>query len=206
MLKIQSTNNVPMEIIKDLASELSLNFDVEAEDGQFFYKSADPPTWITFLAEADWWIKILAAGAAYYVIALINESAKSTWMMVSKKITSKFSKDNPIQIFSTKTAAIVQKLSPNLRLFLSLPIPDEYNSTKLELTLTGNDEIAMQLALFTHHLPGLMELIRSEVSSDDRILGGFQLVLQENGSLEVVWKTISFSLQKRVLSLYESSV
>ena len=203
MLKIQSTSNIPLDVIKDFQSLLSSNFDVETEGGQFFHKSSDPPTWITLIAEAEWWMTALGAAAVIFVKTLIQEVAKSTWKGLSKATPTKTIYGNAVKIFANNTFSFVENLAPRTQLFLSIPIPDKYNASSLNLTLGSCDEIAMQVALFAHHLPGLLRLIKNEISPDDRILGSFQLTLLEDGSLKVVWKTMSFDLQSRVLILSE---
>lgn len=205
MLKIQSTENIPLEIVKNIESELSQVLDVKAQEQQFFHKAADPPTWITFIAETEWWQKALVAGTAIYITTLIQEAAKSTWKMISKTISRKNSRQNPIIVLADNISSSQKHLPPRTQIFLSIPIPDEYNSSALELTLGSSEEIAMQVALFAHHLPELMHLIRNEISPDDRILGSFQLTLLDDGALKIVWKTMSFDLQTRILKLQESA-
>ncbi len=203
MLRITSTSNISLDYIRKFQSELSPTFDLEIEEGQFFYKSLEHPSWVTFIAEADWWIKAFAAVAALYIAEVIKEAAKHTWKSISNRFTSKVTDNDPINFFSIKTAILMKQLPPKSSVILALPIPDFYNSTSLVLLGTEIDDISIQIALFTHHLPELMKLIENEGVQQKRILGSIQLALQKDASLMVSWMDMDFSRHQRIIPFGE---
>jgi hypothetical protein len=69
-----------------------------------------------------------------------------------------------------------------------LPIPDDYFCTRVELTGTDADDLAVQIALFVHHLPALVELMRDEELDRRNVAGGILLTLLPDASLHVRWQ------------------
>jgi len=204
MLKILSTRNISLDSLYSFKYELSPTFDIEIDEGQFFYKSLEPPSWLTFIAEADWWIQALAGIATLYVTEIIKELTKYTLKSIRKKISSRSADNDPINLFSTNISKLVKNLPPNTDIILALPIPDSYNPTSLKIISSDINDISIQIALFIHHLPKLMRLIDSEKILQKRILGSIYLELQDDASLKISWKDIDFTSHLHVLPLIES--
>ena len=66
-MKAHSTSDVSLDLLRELRHELAPEIELEVDDRQTFFKSAEPPSWVAFLAESEWWAKALAAYAALYV-------------------------------------------------------------------------------------------------------------------------------------------
>lgn len=205
-MRALSTSDVPLETLRELSSELSPDLELEVSESQVVLLSAEPPSWVTFLAEADWWIKPLAAYAALYVAEIVKEAAKDTWKNRGKVIAAVISASNGIKKLATGIAKLRQKLSSNTTIRIALPIQDDYSATRLELLGSDPDDLALQIALFVHHLPGLTALIQSEGLDGSRVLGAIFLKILPDASLEVSWMDKdSFATQRRVLPLEDAA-
>jgi hypothetical protein len=57
----------------------------------------------------------------------------------------------------------------------------------LYLSSRDKDELAVELAMFVHHLPALIALLQTEGITSGRASGWLGLELLPDGSLEVTW-------------------
>ena len=70
---------------------------------------------------------------------------------------------------------------------IGLPVPSEFFSTRLVLEGSDPEELAVQLALFIHHLPAVVQLIAEQGLADGNAATGVFLQLREDGALLVSW-------------------
>ena len=187
-LKAVSTGDVSLKILRDLSEELAPEIELEVDDRQIFLRSAEPPSWLTFLAEADWWMQALAAYAALYVAEIVKEAAKDTWEGRARAVAAVKTTANRLWSLAKGIARLRARISPRTRIELGLPFPDEYFSTRLEVSACTPEEIAVDLALFVHHLRGLEGLILSRGLDGNHPAGGMRLQILADGSLEVSWR------------------
>src|SRR5688572_5048220 len=75
-MRVVSSSDVSLLELRHFSNELRTELQVEVEDNQIFLRSAEPPSWVALLANADWWVKGLAAYAALFVAELVKEGAK----------------------------------------------------------------------------------------------------------------------------------
>jgi hypothetical protein len=188
-MRAVSTADVPWEVLRDLRVKLGRDFAVEVDENQIFLRSAEPPSWITFLAEGDWWLQALAAYAALYVAELVKEAAKDTWKNRAKALAVGVAARNSVKVLANAIANLRKRLQSRTRVELGLPYPDDYSCTRIELLETADpDELAIQIALFVHHLPRVIELMRSEPLDGAHVAAGITLEPLPDGSLEVRWQ------------------
>ena len=186
-MKVISTSDVPLSALRSLADELGEEFELEVDESQVFLRSTDPPSWVTFLAEASWWNKLLGAYAALYVAELVKEAAKETWRSRGKALVAAKSAGHQLRRLAASVAELRSRLSGPTTLGLGLPVPDELFSTRLTLDGTDPDELAIQIALFIHHLPALSQLISTHALADGNAGTGVFLRLRDDGALLVSW-------------------
>jgi hypothetical protein len=84
-MKVTSTRDVPLDVLRDLRAELGPEFDLDVE-GQVALLSAEPPSWIAFIAESHWWVQALAAYAALYVAEIVKEAGKDSWKSRGRRL------------------------------------------------------------------------------------------------------------------------
>lgn len=193
-MRAQSTDDVSIESLEIIAEELSTNFLLEVDRQQFSLRSTDPPSWVTFIADANWWTKIMAAYAAIYVSEIVKEAGKDTWKNHAKFVSQGIAAINTIKRFGISLSNLRKQLPSKTRIEIALPIPEEYFCTRLELAGTDGDELALQTALFVKCLPALNALISDENLNGQTMAGGISLRLLPDGSLHVRWqdnKTLS---------------
>lgn len=202
-MKAVSTGDIDLSVLRETAEELGPEIELEVSDRQIFLKSAEPPSWVTFLADADWWVQAGAAYAALYVAEIIKEAAKESWKNRAKVIsTGVAATGNLMQKFASSLAALRERLGPRTRLEVGLPFPEEYWSTRLEISGSDVAEIALQLALFVHHIPALQALISKQGLDSSSVAAGLRLNLLSDGSLEVSWQDgQTLHRQQRVIPL-----
>src|SRR5688500_6001625 len=87
-MRIISTADVPLDSVRDLASDLGTDIPTEVDESQIFMRSTEPPSWVSLLADADMWVKLLGAYAALFVAELVKEAAKDTWRNRGKAVAA----------------------------------------------------------------------------------------------------------------------
>lgn len=187
-MKALSTSDIQLEMLRELREDLAPDVAFEVDDRQIFLRSVDAPSWVSFLAESPWWIKMLAAYSAVYVAEIVREAAKDTWKSRAKAVAAVRGAGNRLWRLAEGIKGLRKRLPGRTRIEVGLPFPEEYFATCLELSGSTVEEIALQLALFVHHLPGLEALISSQSLDRDRVAGGMRLRLLGDGSLAVSWQ------------------
>ncbi len=187
-MRAQSTADISLETLHAIGAELGADFQFEVDESQIILESAEPPSWVTFLAEADWWVKAMAAYAALYIAEIVKEAGKDTWKHRAKALSAAVVAANLIKRFGTALANLRKRLPSRTRIEIALPIPDDYFCTCVELIGTEADDFAVQIALFVHHLPALVKLMRDEELDCHNVDGGISLKLLPDGSLYVRWQ------------------
>lgn len=184
-MKVSSTRDVSLEILRGFAAKLAPDIEVEVDESQTVLLSAEPPSWVVFLAEADWWLKVLAAYAALYIAEIVKEAGKATWKGLSNLASAK--RENRLNQLAAEVAALRGNLRDRTRIEIGLPFPDHHFATRLELQGKNPAEIAAEIAFFLHHLPALKALIESENLDKEKVVTGIFLKLRQDGALEVSW-------------------
>ena len=147
----------------------------------------EAPSWVTFLAEASWWAKLLGAYAALYVAEIVKEAAKDTWRNRAKALSAAKTAGNRLRDFADAVADMRRRVGVPTTLGIGLPVPNEFFSTRLALEGTDSDELLAQLALFIHHLPALSRFISEHGLTDGRAATGVFLRLRDDSALLISW-------------------
>jgi hypothetical protein len=204
-LRIHSTSDISLTVLEEFNAQLPSEVRGEVASSQIFLRSADPPSWVTFLADADWWIKALAAWAALYAAEITKQAGKDTWrsrrelLAATRRLGSRIT-----STFARSVAALTSRLPARTSVRLGVPIPSDHFSTALELTGHDHHDIALDLAVFLVHLPGLMTLIDQRQLNDQAATGVF-LTICDNLSLEITWADAETLMTHKVVLSFPSS-
>jgi hypothetical protein len=205
-MKIVSTSDVPLDELRRFAAGLGPDFESEVDPSQISLRSVDPPSWVNLLADSGWWTALLGASAALYVAELIKEAAKETWRNRGKAIVAAKASGNRLRELAVAIAAWRSQRSALTTLGIGFPVPSEFFSTKLALEGSDPDELAVQLALFIHHLPAVAQLIAEQGLADGSAATGVFLQLREDGALLVSWHDrYTLQVHERTLELRMSN-
>ena len=196
-----STRDVSLEDLRDLSTKLGPDFALEIDESQRFYKSASPPSWVTLFAQANWWIKVLGVYVGVYIAGIVNEAGKDTWKNRGKILSATVDAGNRVRQFAIALCSLRSQLTPKTRIEIGLPFPDDDEGTRFELVGSDVDELSVQIALFAHYLPQLVDLIHKEKLSRANIVAGIQVLIHPDLSLEVSWHDASLKRQARLLHL-----
>jgi hypothetical protein len=206
-MRVKWTEDLPIEDLRNLSTELGSDFGIEIDETPRMRKGGtDLPSWVRFVADAPWWIKLLWAGAAVYFKKIIEEAAKSNWenrsKIISAAVSAAVGAGDRVKQFAVALANLRKHLAPNTDIEIALPFPDDYDGTGLVLRGADVDELAVQLAVFVHYLPALEALIRKENLTRGTIATGIQLALLPDLSLKVSWQdNASLEWQTRLLTI-----
>jgi len=185
-LKITATSDVNPASLERLCSELQPDLDLSLDERSIFLKSAEPPSWIQFVALAPWWIKALGAYAALYVAEIVKEAGKETWKKRAEIARAAAGAGNKILKFARSLVALRERISPRTKFVFGLPVPDDYPGTRLELTGKDESTIAAEIALFVSYLPAIERLIEAE-GLQGKVAFGMTLRIAGDSSLRVAW-------------------
>jgi hypothetical protein len=183
-----STRDVPLETLRSISPELGSEFEFEVDSDQIFLKSAEPPSWVTFLADADWWIKVVAAYAALYIAEIVKEAGKQTWKSRGTAVDAAVASANLVKRLAVALSKLRRRLPSRTQIEIAIPIPDDYFCTRLELIGRSSGDLALEIALFVHHLPALTDLIQNEHLDSHNVAAGISLQLLPDASLSVRWQ------------------
>lgn len=195
-MKVLATRDVPDDVLCQFRDELRPEFDIDIDGGRVALLSMEPPSWIHFIAQADWWVQGLAAYSALYVAEIVKEAAKDTWKNRAKIVSAAIGVSNKLRRLAEKFLNLRNRLSTRTDLVIGLPTPDEHFGTHFELAATDADELCLQIALFVHYIPAVLKLIDAEGLNTCKPATGIFLTLLPTGALHVVWFD-GESLQKK---------
>lgn len=198
-LSIHSTSDVSLATLEEFNAELPIELRGEVASSQIFLRSADPPSWVTFLADADWWIKALAAWGALYAAEITKEAGKDTWKNRGQLLAAARRLGAGItSALARSVATLAGRLPARTSLRLGVPVPNDYFSTTLELDGHDPHDVALDLAVFLLHLPALMKLIDERKLQDQAATGVFLVICDDMG-LEVAWADAETLRPERVV-------
>lgn len=187
VMKIQRTSDVSQAQIDDLCRDLRPFVNVDTDAGIVGYKSTDAPSWIRLVADLSWWQQALSAYAALYVAELVKEAAKESWRSRRKVVSAVFSGAHSLRAIARAVKSSADTYEPRTEIVLFLPEPDSYFGTGLRLFTDSSDELEVQLALFTHHLSGVREIIDRNTAVNCDPATGYFLRISDDGDMIVEW-------------------
>ena len=185
--KISATEDVDQAVLTELESLIAIDLPVKLDECRTFLRSAEPPSWISFIAQSDWWVKGLAAYAALYLAEIVKEAAKDTWKNKGKAETAVIGTSNKLWRFASSLFQAKLKSRANTYITIGLPIPDDTYTTLLRSQSTDADDLAVEVALFVLHVPALVQLLNHARIPEGSALGWVSAELLPNGSLQVKW-------------------
>jgi len=118
----------------------------------------------------------------------VKEAGKDTWKNRAKIWSATVTAVHRVNQFATALGRLRSRLRSKTRIEVGLPVPNGDDGTRLELEGSDVDELALQLALFVHHLPTLLDLMRKEKFDRSSVASGIQLKLLSDASLQVSWQ------------------
>jgi len=205
-MKAIATWDVPEEALRQFRDELRPDFDLDIDCGRVALLSMEPPSWIHFIAQADWWIQGLAAYSALYIAEIVKEAAKDTWKARAKIITTTVGVGNKIRRLAESFMSLRSRLSNRTDLVIGLSTPDEHFGTQITLAAVDTDELSAEIALFIHYIPAVLALIDAEGLIDRKPATGVFLTLLSTGALQIVWfDGVTLQKHERVLLLNDAA-
>jgi hypothetical protein len=198
-LSIHSTADVSLATLEEFNAELPSEIRGEVASSQIFLRSADPPSWVTFLADADWWIKALAAWGALYAAEITKEAGKDSWRNRGRLLAAgRRLGVGMTSAFARSISTLADRLHARTSLRIGVPVPDDYFSTTLQLDGHNPHDVALDLVAFVLHLPALMKLIDGQ-KLQDNAASGVLLVIKDDMSMEVSWADAQTLRPERVV-------
>lgn len=205
MATVHSTNDVSLEILERFAADLQPDLLVEIDSSQTFSKSAQPPSWITLLAGAEWWMQVISAYGAVYTVEIVKEAAKESWNNRGQAVDALKSIGGGVKTLARSISELRSRLSSSTMVRLGIPLPDDHFGTTLDLVGSDSEHVEQVILMFVAHLPKISDIISAQRLTGKRVLAGMRLRLLDNGALEVSWSEYSetggFSQAREVLTL-----
>lgn len=199
-LRASSTGDIRLESLRQFRDELSTDLDIEVDEGQIYLRSAEPPSWIQFLAEAPWWVQAFGAYSALYIAELVKEAAKTTWSERAAIARKTRAATQKLGSFTRRLARLRATIPEQSQLIIGLPVPDDHFGTRFELLGRDEDVLAAEVAVFASFVPALEDLFLSEQLDKDRVVGAINLLVTEELYLRVTWMDReTLSIQERLL-------
>lgn len=204
-MRIMSTDDLPIELIESFRSELPEEFSVELTEGRIALCSVEPPSWISLIANAEWWQQSLLAYSALYLAEIVKEAGKETWKSRAKAISILVTGKNNIRKMALAIWRFKSKLPRRTQIYASLPEPNQFLGSRLLISGKDTGLIELEIALFVHHLPHVSALVERHKAENTRPVSGYFLKILGNGDLQVEWCDAgSLENYSSIMSLNES--
>lgn len=199
-LRATSTADIPLQALREFRHDLSADLDIDVDESQIYLRSAEPPSWIQFLAEAPWWVQAFGAYSALYVAELAKEAAKTTWAERAAIAHKTLAATQKLGRFADRLTQLRTALPKHSQLVIGLPVPDDHFGARFELLGRDEDVLAAEVAVFASFVPALEALVRTEHLDQGRVIGAINLLVSEEPFLKVAWMDReSLSFQERLL-------
>jgi len=196
-IQVKTTGDISLGELRQLTARLEAHVAVEIDPAQGFFKSVDPPSWIKFLQEPQFWIQTLAGGV---VLDLAKAGARHLWRNRSLvKSVVREGASVALGEFAETLAVVREHYGPGTALLVGVPVPNDWFCTALPLE--GNDPslYASQVALFLAHLPRIQILLDRHAAA---LLGQMSLSLTDDGDMVAEWvDRETMTRQREILTL-----
>ena len=201
-MKATATSDVDQQALELLCNQLQPDLDLSLDEHAIILRSAEPPSWVQFFAEAPWWIKALGAYAALYIAEIVKEAGKEIWKERAKLARVATGTGNRVLKLARSLVALRDRIPKRTKFVFGLPVPDDYFGTRLELIGKDEDIIAAEIALFIRYIPAIERLIETEGLRAGKVTGAITLHIAEDSSLRVAWMNReSLKIEERTLYL-----
>lgn len=192
MISVRSTGDIPLSKIEIVLEESPISEITEIDESQYFFRSTQAPSWVHFVANADTWLALAAAGVSVYASGFLSEAGKDGWK--NRKAAPRAIRRGSQMLLqlAVRIVTLQNLVGTGTRIEVGIPTREEHFPALLPITVTSPEDIELQLTRFSAHSAGLAELLNRD---DVRPISGVILALLENGGLSVEWVD-SDSLQK----------
>lgn len=190
--------NEHLQIIKtkDISKSLIDAFIVETSDYldikfgfDYFFESIDQPSFIQLIGDVIKWLPLEASAAAFFSRFAIR-AADDIWDN-KDKILSKMKDATfiPFNRFIQSIWRLKQSSGEKTNISIGLSIPDIESGTTLHFKGNSEEEIIWYTGNFLINVQKISKVTEKETKKGNRILGGFFLKLEQDGSFIIEWKT-----------------
>ena len=183
--------------MSELKLVLSEKFDAEAiraelrehlkvsEPRLMLLRSADPPSILNLLGDAQAWLPLKVA-AAVYLSTLAKRAGGATWEGLASLLKSNEVK--PLADVAKTLATAANSVDGKVTMTVGLNIPDDHFGTAISIKPGPPEQVTrILLASFVVHVEQIEEAMRAEIEAGRTPLGRAKIELQEDGSLLVSW-------------------
>ena len=170
--------------VETIQAELSEYLKV-SEPKLMLLRSADPPSILNLLGDAQAWLPLKAA-AAVYLSTLAKRAGDATWEGLASLLKSNEVK--PFADVAKTLATAANSVDGKVTMTVGLNIPDDHFGTAISIKPDPPEQVTrILLASFVVHVEQIEEAMRAEIEAGRTPLGGAKIELQEDGSLLVSW-------------------
>lgn len=187
-IEILATDDIPGSLLKEFIESLNEDEHLAEERSRLALFSGEPPSFVNLLIDAEWWIKAFGFYAAIFLGAIVKEAGKDAWRN-KREIPATIGK------YGNKFISLIEKIQ-DLReklqkktlcnIIIRLTTYPDYLGTQINLSFASTEEGTLCLAIFTKHVPVLLDFIRdNDIVS--RAATGIHLRINEDYSISVKW-------------------
>ena len=200
-MNLCTTRDISDDVHEKLLNGLNDQFEIK-EDFELIQKSFHAPSMIQLLADAQEWATPYLLESSRYLLSLaISTTLLKIWDL-RKEINKKM--DNKISEPLKKVADCINQAKIESRkdtqIIIGLPIPHKYFGTVLVIEYGEEFELAWILANFIVKAQRIEDAINGDISKNDNPLGGINIKLLKDGSIELSWKRQKdFKIMKMII-------
>ena len=188
-MNIYTTRDISEAVHKELTNVLTDQFEIK-EDYQIIQKSFYAPSMVQLFADANEWATPYLLDASKYLLALAASNTLTKIWHLRKEINNRMNEKPfaPLKKVVNSLNQAKSKSREDTQIIIGLPIPHKYFGTVLVIEYREEYELAWFMANFIVKAQMIEDAINSEISKDNNPLGGINIKLLEDNSIELSWK------------------
>jgi hypothetical protein len=192
MITIQSTGDISLETLEELFRAPPFD-DAVIDRSQYFFKSADAPSWVQIVLGIDSWQDMLRTGISAFAVGLLAQAGKETWRKRAGVLGSVKGGALLLCELAKRIATLQNLVGSTTQIAVGIPVEDDAYAAILRISDANPEVIETQLVWLGLHSHGIANILTQQ---DFKPLGWVVLNLDEEGELAIRWMDRE-SLQER---------
>jgi hypothetical protein len=179
-MKLVFTSDIPDTARNRLISEWE-PFAGTAECKTIEQLGIQSPSYVQLVAAVLTWENVLKVGAVLFLKEIVKEAGKLTGELMWVKGTE------TLRRLSASLVRLQRDAPRHPTISIGIPIPDEYETTRLTFAPGTEENVAMALSCFAAQVRGIEAFVRRAMESGALRDGPVHLILQADGSFRAQW-------------------
>ena len=180
-MRLFITADVPQEVRERICAQMNDTFGV-VDVHVMELRSLEAPSFATIVAEALSWKTVLGVPATVFLTEIARRSAGDVYDVLKARGVE------PLRKVASALARLTRESPAPTHVYIGVPVPDEYFSSRLVIESDDTTKVAEVLARFVVKAQEIEKAVVNEVSGGEEPPGAITLRLLPDGSFIATWE------------------